>query len=908
MTRRGSFGHLPRATPDLTSTILAIARQMAAQQESNLIDAWNKGGTYKGEKVTDEMLLKHFRDKMAKLDPSDPLYDTYKNATQQYEYSIGESKAYTQYLQGKLSDQGMANFYLSWAKKIPPDSEFYRTLQQDAAKYIEAGKSRGRAGRAAAGGKSWGDFQNSVYSKSINLSLALEDFMTKAAYEQGIIGRKKDGSPETLRDFALEGWNDPGRMEGLLGSINAGIKSDPAKWAPLVAAIKAMDPNWNGEFTSGYFADTLKSAAAGYEKIAARADALGRTDEAKKARKSAEAVRGKATDVGSWSVGSSYTLDRQAMDAVLNSKTATDADKQAARERMGAVAARLSQSPGISSAQSNRLLNDSFCLVGDPQCQNQPSFYENFLGISSETKTDENSGFRAESARVGYAIEVLKADPTRYVWASSKTDSAGNTVFDPSGEGPVSVVPKSSVSQSGMDITYVPISSSVTGTPIMTAVPINNIVTEDGTVVGKSIAYNVGGRPVTHYRVKINGEDVWTVVNPFKDNVDLVVDPKTGQITLHQQTPAVDLASLATQFDSSHPSGNPVAAAFRNGAVPREGAYWEGGTVADGNGAKWTMTWKGGKLIYDETTYTDGNKSSPGPAPLTAFTAGDPVAQQTTTPPVAGQRTKDDTGNTNTNNLSWSAGGMTFNVNLDSAPSGNSLSDYVDPVTVAAGRNILTQFDTPLMSALVDQQVNGSSMTAIWSDQTFQTALFEQEVAIAGNDLEKLRIIAATDRRIAENAASFGADKHHGLQEFFADRKDRIATIGESVTEAAITQEKFNKRVGGPEIAIGKLIKIPASPQVGPGFGGRGGGVSNSAVTVQQFLDNPAPVPQAPPSAPAFRDQQGGTDFAPKPPTNTFTPKPPPAAPGSKPGSSLPGYFEPLPTTISKSGTGPVAY
>ena len=145
MARRGKFGRQPPVAPDLTSTIVSLSRQMMSQEDTNIMDAWQNGGLYEGKPVTDDMVLAHWKSRSEAVDKSDPLYDTYNDQYLQLQFKIGEDKAATLYAQGKLDDNGMAKFYLDWAKKTPVDSFFYRHIQQQAAKFLDAAKSKATA-------------------------------------------------------------------------------------------------------------------------------------------------------------------------------------------------------------------------------------------------------------------------------------------------------------------------------------------------------------------------------------------------------------------------------------------------------------------------------------------------------------------------------------------------------------------------------------------------------------------------------------------------------------------------------------------------------------------------------------------------------------------------------------------
>jgi hypothetical protein len=142
MARRGTFGRQPRSAPNLTNTLVAIAREMQQQRDQNLMDAWKNGGLFEGEKATDEKVLAHWKERLANVSKDDPLYDSYNNAYMQYDYSIHESKATLANAQGKMSDGQLASFYSNWAKKVPKDSEFYRVLMRDAAQWMRAAKQR----------------------------------------------------------------------------------------------------------------------------------------------------------------------------------------------------------------------------------------------------------------------------------------------------------------------------------------------------------------------------------------------------------------------------------------------------------------------------------------------------------------------------------------------------------------------------------------------------------------------------------------------------------------------------------------------------------------------------------------------------------------------------------------------
>jgi len=69
MARTGVFGKLPKAAPDLSSTINALLAEYMAAIDSNMVDAWKNGGEVDGKAVTDARLLAHFKARRNELDP-----------------------------------------------------------------------------------------------------------------------------------------------------------------------------------------------------------------------------------------------------------------------------------------------------------------------------------------------------------------------------------------------------------------------------------------------------------------------------------------------------------------------------------------------------------------------------------------------------------------------------------------------------------------------------------------------------------------------------------------------------------------------------------------------------------------------------------------------------------------------
>lgn len=188
MARRGVFGRVPRSAPSLTSEIISLAEAMASQEDSAIMDAWQNGGTYKGRPVTDEMVIEHWQQRLSGVSKDDPLYDTYKNNVTQLRYQVAYSKKYTAYLKGGRTDNaGMAAFFQEWAKKVPHDSQFFRTLQQDAAGYINLARNAARASASAVAQQAYTNRRNAINKQYLEPAEFLNGIVDNYAAANGLI-------------------------------------------------------------------------------------------------------------------------------------------------------------------------------------------------------------------------------------------------------------------------------------------------------------------------------------------------------------------------------------------------------------------------------------------------------------------------------------------------------------------------------------------------------------------------------------------------------------------------------------------------------------------------------------------------------------------------------------------------
>lgn len=205
------------------------------------------------------------------MNPRDPQYEAAKNNVLQLEYSIAESKSDLAYRQGKITDLERAQFFLDWSKKVPKDSELYRTLQKNAAQFIERSKAVGAAGasKAAAEARAKADAADIAdYESPANY---LEDMLLKAAIQTGAIKTPADGSKPSLTQLSLSGAKGgPLVVPQLLALLN----NSP----DVIAELKKRDPSFNGtQITQAYLEQVTARRQKGIDRRYNRAKSEGDT-------------------------------------------------------------------------------------------------------------------------------------------------------------------------------------------------------------------------------------------------------------------------------------------------------------------------------------------------------------------------------------------------------------------------------------------------------------------------------------------------------------------------------------------------------------------------------------------------------------------------------------------------------
>lgn len=240
MARSGRFGRLPRAAPNLTQVIIGMLREFAAQQDSNIINAWEEGGEFEGKPVDDARLLKHLKERRDGLDKDDPMWDRWNQMLDNYTFAIEESKMSLAYAQHKVSDLTMAKFYQKWAGKLPVNSEAYRNLMRSAAEFMDAAKKRSGGGGGGGGGRrsaanraAYESEFTSVYNKYERQYDVASQVLLYAAYREGILQITDTADPDDLMDLRGMDEQDHARFLTLFDKIG----SDP-RYADMRAALE----------------------------------------------------------------------------------------------------------------------------------------------------------------------------------------------------------------------------------------------------------------------------------------------------------------------------------------------------------------------------------------------------------------------------------------------------------------------------------------------------------------------------------------------------------------------------------------------------------------------------------------------------------------------------------------------
>ncbi len=524
MARRGRFGQVSRAAPSLTSTIIAIAREMAAQRDANMKDAWLNGGLYEGKKVTDELYLAHWKEKIAHVDKHDPLYDTYNNAYNQLDYSINESKMATLNAQGKISDTQMGQFYINWSKKIPKNSEFYRALQRDGAQWLRTGKAKSAAAAKKAAEERYQSQLQGMHDKDQVVGEYLMDVVNRMAASGnadagispligpgGQIDNFDPSDPEQmLRLVSL--INLPGHMAGRPETGNPSVlfhdeNGKPVTGTDVVAFLKKNDPKFAGTVTPSYFSGSIKTWRDSIGEQEALAEKTGHADNAASFNKQKGVVTEWGREANAWTVQDDYLDAKREWVAVRRNGFLAPGVLDKAFTKFQNSLIKLANDPRISGDDATR----ARLMAEANQVDGQPTLAESFTGLVNGEPT-ENSDIAKDKLLVGSrrdAIDLVASGEAVWTQGSYSADNVFTPEVGGASIGAVTREDVADLSPGGKsDVMFLPAGDGKTTIPVyvvaasitvMATDAYGRVVSGSGTVVGTVRNVYVNGKLVEEY-------------------------------------------------------------------------------------------------------------------------------------------------------------------------------------------------------------------------------------------------------------------------------------------------------------------------------------------------------------------------------------------------------------------------
>ncbi len=188
MAKSGRFGRMPRRAPDLSGSIAAMMSQYWSTVETNMVDAWKEGGEVDGKVVTDERMIQFWKDRRNSVSKDDPLWDHYDNLIGQYDFAIRESEVGLKYAQHKMSAGAVARWYRGEAGNYARNSEMYRTVMGQAARFMDAARAGAASSKTERRTKAYNSKAQEIYDHKVAPFLLIQnglDALTRAYTAQG---------------------------------------------------------------------------------------------------------------------------------------------------------------------------------------------------------------------------------------------------------------------------------------------------------------------------------------------------------------------------------------------------------------------------------------------------------------------------------------------------------------------------------------------------------------------------------------------------------------------------------------------------------------------------------------------------------------------------------------------------
>ena len=605
MATRAKFGRLARAAPNLTSTIVSLANQYQRTRDSNIEDAWKNGGQFEGKQVTDSSFLDYWNKRLKDVSPDDPMHDYYHNLIYSYQFTIDESKMGLKYQQGKANDAEMSNFYASWAKKMPVDSQNYRQLMTQAAKFKASATARGIASGQKAAREAYQNRQQGTYDAHEAPYDVATGYLANYALQKGYLDTKdvqgKDYGWGKLT--TTEGGNDPQNVSDMLHDLTV-ASNDPkspnydpeaAAWRDLItSAIRKYDPHFSGQFNANSLATLANNARNGAQTRANRAIAAGDKSGATAAHtamdnyaKSSMVIRASIGGDAHGAFIEQNAAYRAQMDQVLDPGSgATPLQRTAALQRyqnwLGTtgVTSLLASFPKGSFDPSSpnyniyaagllgRTQNTLNGLDGKATGKDLKDDLFGFSTTDAQKNSDavflatQSSSLAAAADRIAAGTDVVvktsadgkTPDPNGQSWAVfAKNDPALQSLeLVPMASPAIGVYQKKDGTVVGgvngevLNVIAEPVTVKVYGSVDPNSKvglnPLKPIATESDVVGSQVTIMTPGGVPMTMYGVFQNGQKVWTTTNPFAEGGHMERDSQGNLVMAYQADPGTQKA------------------------------------------------------------------------------------------------------------------------------------------------------------------------------------------------------------------------------------------------------------------------------------------------------------------------------------------------------------------------------
>ena len=215
-----------------------MMEQWQAAEDRNILEAWSNGGRYQGKKVTDKRILAYYRKRRDSYDKDDPEYTEWDNELWQLRFQVSNEKVMMQYKLGKVGPMAVARHLQAWARRMPKNSSYYRSLMASSGDFIKAAQ----AGSSSGGGG--GAFDYAAMQAKINAedrTIAAGDRLIFAIDKYARQHNMIDGEQSVLDPEALNFW-DSEMMDAILDGV---IETDA--WKAVVHSVSRVFPGFDAK-------------------------------------------------------------------------------------------------------------------------------------------------------------------------------------------------------------------------------------------------------------------------------------------------------------------------------------------------------------------------------------------------------------------------------------------------------------------------------------------------------------------------------------------------------------------------------------------------------------------------------------------------------------------------------------